>query len=322
MSLWLPRHQAMVERLLAVLEADRLPHALLFRGPEGVGKREVAKRFARTALQRRTRAADMFGGGGGGVINLEREHPDLVVIKPDDGIIRTEQVKELPKALSYAPLESELRFVILEEAEKLNTQAANAILKILEEPPAHTHFILIARDRAVLLPTIASRCQDIRFSPLSAEELRELGAEANTLTASEGSFSRSEELLRRQESQLWDEPAQLLLDLWQTQKIPPASFALFERLESEADALAVIESWQALGRDIALALQGVATTAYHPRLMTSEWVTNLSDERRSRLQEALTSLASVCDQARQQLFFNVNARLVLESLLAQLARLA
>jgi DNA polymerase-3 subunit delta' len=106
----------------------------------------------------------MFGAAK--VVSAEAEHPDLIWIKPEEDEIKIGQVRDLPKQLSYAPLVSQVRFVVITNAEQLNVNAANFILKILEEPPAQTFFILLARDRRQVLQTIASRCQMVRFAPL------------------------------------------------------------------------------------------------------------------------------------------------------------
>lgn len=326
MTAWLQRHQRSVNQLLDLLLADRLPHALLFRGPAGVGKREVARRFCMEALARTARAQDMFGGASSEPVNFEREHPDLIWIAPEDGTIKVERVRDLAKNLSYAPLESEHRFVVLVEAECLNVQAANAILKILEEPPAHTHFILTARDRSLVIPTIASRCQDVRFKPLTDIEMQELAGTDKNLVASEGSLQRKDDLSKWQEAQLWEEPARLLLRLWEARRIPAEVFGLLERLDGEADALAVLESWQALGRDIGLRLSlGVPMERWYHGHLAPEceaWLGTLVDVERQAYRQRLGTVAAVCDQARAQIRANVNSRLALESVLAQFAIIA
>jgi DNA polymerase III delta' subunit len=321
---WLARHEKIKTRLDRLLQSDKLPHALLFCGPSGVGKEIVAKQFCNAALAQMARDQDMFGTAT--VVSSEAEHPDLIWIKPEEDEIKIGQVRDLPKQLSYAPLVSQVRFVVITNAEQLNVNAANFILKILEEPPAQTFFILLARDRRQVLQTIASRCQIVRFAPLSDAEITELGGEGPYLVASEGSLARQEQLQSLDEDGIWTLPAQLLLSLWRSGKVLPDFFALFDGLKGQDQALAVLGSWEALGRDalVGFATEGQWKRYYHPALSgdLGSWVTAVAHQNRRVRLEQLGLVAAVCNEARTQLNFNVNPRLVLESALARLAQIA
>jgi DNA polymerase III subunit delta' len=101
----------------------------------------------------------------------EGGHPDIIEIAPLKGMLRIDQVRGLIQTLALKPFSARYRVVILSDAQALNVEAGNALLKVLEEPPAGTILILTARQRTDLLPTIASRCRHIRFTPLRVDEL-------------------------------------------------------------------------------------------------------------------------------------------------------
>ncbi|HQC50835.1 MAG TPA: DNA polymerase III subunit delta', partial [bacterium] len=98
-------------------------------------------------------------------------HPDLFFIQPDGTQIKIPQIRELQSKLIYHPLEANQKMVLIDDAHKMNEEAANALLKTLEEPPEFTHFILISAMPHRLLPTIRSRCRQIAFSPLKDEDV-------------------------------------------------------------------------------------------------------------------------------------------------------
>lgn len=168
-----------VSLLRHALTADgRLHHAYLFAGPPGVGKRTTA-----LALAAAIACQDAPGIGCGRCSACQRiaagEHPDVLHIVPDRAKarpeIKIEQVREelLPR-LAFLPNESPSRIVLLEDADLMNTIAANALLKTLEEPPNGTRFVLTCDAPSRLPPTIPSRCQMVRFAPLSEGALVEL----------------------------------------------------------------------------------------------------------------------------------------------------
>jgi DNA polymerase-3 subunit delta' len=99
------------------------------------------------------------------------QHPDIIHIQPDGASIKIEQIRVLRKKLSYKPIDANTRFVFLIKANVMTTESSNALLKILEEPPASTIFILFVENRKDVLQTISSRCQQIRFSPFDEKEI-------------------------------------------------------------------------------------------------------------------------------------------------------
>jgi DNA polymerase-3 subunit delta' len=137
-------------------------HAYLFSGPPGVGKSEAALAFA---------AGLACPDRGCGICStcrrvLEGLHPDVEVVAPEGTFIRKEEITEINLHAVYRPYEARAKVYVFLDADSFNAEAANAFLKTLEEPPAHVHFILVTDHPERLLPTVASRCQPVAFSPV------------------------------------------------------------------------------------------------------------------------------------------------------------
>ncbi len=144
-------------RLLDAALREGPAHAYLFHGPPGVGKREVARTFAR-ALIGTTRAV----------------HPDLYELDALGEMIRIDAIRELRRDLHMRPFEADRRVYLLHRAHLMNEDAADALLKDLEEPPSYAVIVLIADDLGPLPETILSRCQLVPFRRLSEKAIREL----------------------------------------------------------------------------------------------------------------------------------------------------
>lgn len=152
--------------LSRALKSGRLAHAYLFAGPDGVGKTTAALDLAAVLLCRQPDAEQPCGTCPGCRKFQSGNHPDLLRIRPDGAAIKIDQIRELKKALSFAPFESRQRVVLLEEAHTMRREAGNSLLKVLEEPPANNLLILVGNAAGSLLDTIVSRCQVIPFAPL------------------------------------------------------------------------------------------------------------------------------------------------------------
>jgi DNA polymerase III subunit delta' len=154
----------------------------------GIGKRTVAKTFAMAlncrangSPTRTTESAKHLQTDDKPCVEcgacrriLSGNHPDVLWIEPQGGILRIEQIRRLIAIVAMKPFEAGYRVAVIADAHTLNPEASNALLKILEEPPAGTILILTSPQQSDLLPTIVSRCRHIRFSPLPAEELTAL----------------------------------------------------------------------------------------------------------------------------------------------------
>jgi len=155
--------QALVQRY----NNSQLPHALLFSGPTGIGKRQFADSFAASLLcHQPSEAGQSCDQCRGCTLRLAGNHPDLVEIEPEEAgkAIKIDQIRALSDFTSLsAQFDHGYKVIILEPAENMNRAAANSLLKTLEEPTDNTVLILVTSAPQRLLPTIRSRCQAINF---------------------------------------------------------------------------------------------------------------------------------------------------------------
>jgi len=183
-----------------VMSAERIPHAYLFTGIAGSGKTSTATALSMVLNCQRPTDIEACGtcppcrqmAGG--------NFPDFISVKPDGQNIKIEQIRELNRRLSFAPVSARYRVCVIQQAEAMTSEAANSFLKTLEEPPPGNILVLNAVEPLNLLPTIVSRCQRIPFQPLPVEAMidwlvREKGLDRQRATiaarASGGSLGRA-----------------------------------------------------------------------------------------------------------------------------------
>jgi len=186
--------QPEAKRLLRAALDDALAHAYLFHGPPGVGKRAMATAFAAELLEGGTAARAKPARPPDGVAKstpsasrVERgSHPDLYVLEPLGDQIRIDAIRGLRHDLHMRPFEADRRVYLIFGAHSMNEEAADALLKDLEEPPAYAVIVLVADELGSLPETIRSRCQPVPFRRLSERTVREaIVAQAPELPADE-----------------------------------------------------------------------------------------------------------------------------------------
>lgn len=276
-------HPAAVKRLRRMLQTDRLPHALLFAGPSGIGKRIVAEVFAAEILQTET--------------SLLEAHPDFFTVSPDGAQIRIGQIREIQRLVGLAPVRGVHRICIIEPADRMEPPAANSLLKILEEPPEGLVFILITAFPHALLSTLRSRSAMVRFlQPAPGVLARE------TLSTESADRDLAVEFLRNVErSDLeW---------LWPT-------LAGMDEMEN-IRILDIIKQWILVLRDVGVLLTGCASVeAFNEdrreelRSLTGKWD-----------MPGIIASIRLAEDTRRHLQRNANSRLMLESLLIRSADL-
>jgi DNA polymerase III subunit delta' len=288
-------HDAVERDLLRLCQSARLPHAMLFGGPRGIGKATLAFRFARFVLAHVASAADSANDlaiapesdtfrrvAAGG-------HPDLLMVgrvwdasrRRLRGEITVEQAREIAGFMHLTAAEEGWRIVIVDAAEEMNRNAANAVLKILEEPPRQTLLLLVSHNPGILLPTIRSRCRRFRLNvlppPLVTILLRRYRprldpAEAAGLSAlASGSIGRALALADGGGLALWRSLAELLRD------VPRLDI---RRLYTFVDSLAAAEAeaaYRAVGELLSHSLARLAAAGVRGRRMTDEAVAGESD---------------------------------------------
>ena len=296
------------------LMANRVPHAYLFRGPDGVGKRLFAQGVA-AAINCRERVGPAACGNCSSCRKFRSQnHPDFLVVRPQKGVIKIEQVRQLTKELSYPPFESGMRIVVLEDVHTMRREAANSLLKTLEEPPADNLLILTAESSQEILATLISRCQVVPFTRLStgdtAEILKAHGIEpeAALLLArlSEGSPGRALVFQKSDLVAVWREAVGALAD---PALLPDRDVGVLLRLAEKMAALkedlppflGLLKIWV---RDLLLA----AST-------TGEAVMESFGPRKSWSSAELFAKLQAISRAERELARNCNRNLVCEVLL-------
>lgn len=164
-------HELVVEVFRRALRSGKTSHSYLFEGPAGCGRKTTARALVQ-AIFCTEREDDACGVCASCRKVAAGSHADIHYIEPDGQFIKIEQVRELQRDLVLRPYEAPRKACIIESAERFNPAAGNSLLKTLEEPPGNAIIILLTENAGMLLPTIRSRCQLIRFSPLSPENLR------------------------------------------------------------------------------------------------------------------------------------------------------
>lgn len=172
MSLATPIGNAHVrDALLRAIRRDRLPHAMLFAGPEGVGKRTFALELAKALTCEAPVDGDACGACGACVRAASGEHLDIRVYAPDGPSLKIAQMRDLAREAQSRPFEGRRRVIVVDGAHLMRDEAANAILKTLEEPPPTSTIVLVTDQPYALLETIRSRCQTLRFAPIAPAEI-------------------------------------------------------------------------------------------------------------------------------------------------------
>ncbi len=159
-----------VKTLVNAIRNNKIAHAYLFAGPRGTGKTSVAKLFAKAinCQDFREEACDSCANCKA---YLEGSHPDIIELDAasNNGV---DDIREIIEQVPYAPLLGKYKVYIIDEVHMLTTQAFNALLKTLEEPPAHVIFILATTDPQKVIPTVLSRCQRYNFSKINVYEIK------------------------------------------------------------------------------------------------------------------------------------------------------
>lgn len=162
-----------IQLLKGYIQQNRLEAGYLFLGPEGVGKKLIAKTLAKAVncLQGKSDSCDRCSS----CIKIENnQHPDVNIIETEGSEIKIEYIRQMQKTMALKPYEGKLRVFIIDNAHNLNAQSATAMLKVLEEPPVDSLIILITDKVSLLFRTIISRCKILKFSALSRIKLKEI----------------------------------------------------------------------------------------------------------------------------------------------------
>lgn len=297
-------HDKIINDALDAIARGRLAPTLLFVGPEGVGKRQVALGLAQALVCETSRTAC---GTCGPCLRAEKGSSEsLLVIQPLGAQIKVEQTRQIQDWISFKSLRKS-RVVIINDAEKLNPQSANSLLKTLEEPPPDTYFFLIAPSQSSVLTTIRSRSQILRFGTLSKAELATLNNEKYqewALASAQGQASRLAVLSNPELDELRKKVFQVFIST-SGENLSWAFLQLKELAEDRETALQITVFWQQFVRDLFFKHQDIQPLI-HGDLDYSP-LSGLSDE-------TLENLSTLSLQAERDIRSNVDRILSLENL--------
>lgn len=159
-------HADIIKSLTGALVSGRVAHSYLFSGPEGVGKFTVALSFAQALMCSRTIDGDGCGDCDGCKKVAGGVHPEVVIFRPQSSTLKLEQIRQLTAGVKMGPAMGPWTVRIVDKADTMTVEAANSLLKTLEDPLSGVIMILITTRPQVIVPTILSRCQHLYFQPL------------------------------------------------------------------------------------------------------------------------------------------------------------
>jgi DNA polymerase-3 subunit delta' len=316
-----------IQILRQALIHGRLAHAYVLAGPEGVGKRLTALTLAKAMNCLAPPEPGEACDGCASCLKIHsRNHADVVQIEPDGDFIKIDQVRELQRQLRFRPLEGGRRACILDSAERMNEAAANALLKTLEEPPAETHLFLVTARPHRLLPTILSRCQWVKFKPLSRGHLAQILRSVSSLSEEQalfyaslsgGSAAQALSLGDRLDFQKRLAWLQAFAGLFK--KTPVEIFEFCGQLAKEDDGLAdLLEIWKFWVRDL-LVCKAVPEGG-EDRFINHDCLEEIRTQARiysfEQLQDFYRSLAA----GQRNLSLKVNRQAALETLMLEMRK--
>ena len=325
-------HQWATELLQGHIRQQRVRHAYLFTGPQGVGRRTLALRFAQALNCPHPSSLGVPCGTCRVCRQIEKQqHPDLFVVQAEDegGVLKVEQIRQLQRHLNLTPYEGTYRVGLLLHFEKAHPSAANALLKTLEEPPPHVVLLLTAHSAEELLPTITSRCEVLRLRPMPPAALAQALSEGFAVPPERAAFlahlshglpgvalrwHQNPALLEERQEHL-----QALAHLLQADLL--ARFAFAEQWakkgsENRPRIRALLHTWLDFWRDVLLQTANPSVPAANQDYLP------LIQALRQHMTLAQThALVSQLLQSLEDLDAYVNPRLILEALMLDLPRL-
>ena len=296
-------------------------HAYLFAGPEHIGKTTLARAFAQALTCERPEAETGLGACGrcrSCRLAAEGVHPDHRFFAPAGKQLLIDQIREVVREASLSPVESRYKVFIITEFERANVNAANALLKTLEEPSATTRIILVSHQPSGLLDTIISRCQLLRLRPLPESEVARALQERAGLAEMEarrlarlsnGRIGRAFALAQDPESQQnyhqRIQEMQALLDYSPAQRI-----AYAQTLEKNKQLETILQEWLIWWRDV-LMVQNRSQTLIVNQDRLDELTELAAAIPPSQIRRFLNAIMTTAQYLRK----NVNRQLAMEALL-------
>jgi DNA polymerase-3 subunit delta' len=337
--------QKTAERILsAFLKHKALPNALLFSGIEGSGKKDAAVIFAMACNCERLWNRELHAEESRRLWSIpcrkcrsckkieNRSHPDILFVEPSGIWIKIGQIRDLYAILGMKPYEARQRIIIINNAQMMNPEAGNALLKILEEPPERTVFILIVLEKTDLLPTLASRCQHIRFNPIPLRRIIKIletkfgitGEQADIAAAiSNGSLPKAITFTGATEKKIqWIEYRNQILNacgatssLPNTKRSISASLAFAAGLsENKKNLVDALELLKCFIRDL------IAFQFEPDRIINKDLTKQIRYASEGKDLHVLMAQIETIHQAQKDIIANVNPKLSMEAMIFALSR--
>lgn len=313
-------HRENIRLLRNAIIQNQVAHAYLFLGPKGVGKKTTALAFARFLFCLHPVNNDACGHCHHCQQVKEGNHPDLHQIGPSGSSIKIDQVREIQKKAALKPHQGQRAIFLLEQAETMTPEAANCLLKLLEEPNKEVIFILLSARPNVLLPTVVSRCQILSFRALSPVEITRglkqtlnLGEEEIRLTLTLAGGSLGQALKIVQDKQLQDMRDETLRTACNLKKLTVSEICrkaeeLAAKREMLATRLDMLLLWY---RDILL----WQLTKNQELLLNQDYLSLIYKEALFYDLDSLLDIVSKIEKTQRYLTTNVNGRLACEVLM-------
>lgn len=299
-----------IELLKAGHHGRRISHAYLFYGPEGVGKAKGAGIFARLLNCERPQDTEPCDTCSACKRIKEGNYPDIISIKPEGRSLKISQIRPLQEKAHFKCYEGRFKVIMIDDAHLLTIEAANSLLKVLEDPPKDTVFILMTEDTGKIPITVISRCQPVPFQALDEESIRGILTEEGIipkvpLSLARGSAGRAIELERKLNgNQLLTNVNQMLSDIKNLGY--KGVFTWAEEMEKN--------------RDMMEAFLDILAMTYRDRLVwmiTGDQDLLMNKDMPKGEKETANCYAAIdaIDKVHYQLSINANTRLALEVLL-------
>jgi DNA polymerase-3 subunit delta' len=319
------------ERAVAALRrawtAGRLAQGYCFAGPPGVGKRTTALALAQAVnclspVREGADAPDACGKCRACLRIAAGQHPDVAVLTPaeDKTVITIEQIRDVAGRAGMRTYEGSTQVWILDPAERMSEEAANAFLKTLEEPTGTRLFILVTATFTALLPTIRSRCQEVRFTPLAETHLRALlerrGRDPDEAAAAAAAAGGSaERAFNPNVAGLRAAQEQLVAEVWRALDSIPGVLDQAERLARDKAALeSALEALLAFTREAAVAWIAEAD----PALLSAERRVKVDEIAGGISLDAVLEVDEAQREAQQALAWRAQPRLAAERMLLKM----
>lgn len=313
-------HEMIKQYFKKSLMADKVSHSYIFEGPYGVGKKTLANEFAKVLLCENPnkpcgicKSCKMIEAG---------THPDINHVKRDTKITKIDTVREqVIKYMDIKPYVGEYKIVIIEEADTLNIEGQNAMLKTIEEPPSYGIIILVTQNLASLLPTIKSRCIHMRFSPLPNQSVtdylisRQVSEHEVAIYTQfcEGSIGKAKDLIDNEAFLTQRKESISYLNRLDKANLMELYSIVKEICDKKEEITTILDFWELWYRDIAIAKSLKTDNFYY-----LDYKSQLLDIAEKLTYNKISSNLEHIKESRRAIGQNVNTTLIIENLLLKL----